>query len=383
MTIEYKTLETAETLVEWTSAQQGISWIAIDTEFMREKTYFPQVCLIQAATENGIVCIDPLAIEDLSSFGDLLLRDDVLKLLHAGRQDLEIFYQLFNKVPEPVYDTQIAASLLGMSEQIAYARLVQDLTGNEVDKSQTRTDWSRRPLSDAQLEYAASDVVHLHRIYQLQTEALEHRGQQHWLDDDFRALTDEGLYDGSSENLLKRVKGHRKLKGKGLLICKNLAEWREKLAREKDLPRKWILPDDQLLDISRIAPASSKDLSQIRGISSKTVKFHSDTILGIISAASSADRSEYPALKEAMILTEEQKATADLLMAVVRQLSSNACISAGYVASRADVDAMVYYRDSNKLMTGWRKHLVGDVLHSIIDGRKSVFIREGKLTVSD
>ena len=200
--------------------------VAMDTEFMRERTYYAQLCLIQLATDEVIACVDPLAIDDLNPLLDLLYEPKRLKILHAARQDLEIFFDLRGDVPRPVYDTQIAATLLGHGDQLGYAKLVKAMLSVNVDKDHSRTDWSKRPLDDAQIKYAENDVRHLIPMYRMQMKQLTKLGRESWLQADFDNLTDKNLYAPQKENLWKRIKGTRILKRNQLAIIQQLAVWR-------------------------------------------------------------------------------------------------------------------------------------------------------------
>lgn len=370
-------------LEDWARTQQGISWMAIDTEFMREKTYFSSLCLVQVATEHSIVCIDPLKIDKLQSLLDLLINRDIVKILHSGRQDLEIFYQLSGKVPAPVFDTQIAASLLGLGDQLAYARLIKHYLGIDLDKSQTRTDWSARPLTDKQLEYAANDVRYLHEVWQKQHELLDQRGQLSWLDEDFESLTRESLYETDSNNIYKKIKGYRKLQGKRLFVLQKLAAWREEQARKKNLPRKWILADEVMLDIGRLLPRDIKALNRIRGMDEKKSGKIADTVYKIIREAGEATANEYPAFTETRPLTESQKARVDLLMAIIRQVCEDNGISTGFVTNRSELEKLVTSGESSVLLKGWRKHMVGDLLLEVLSGNKMIAIEDGKIILTD
>jgi ribonuclease D len=201
-------------------------WIALDTEFLREKTYYPKLCLLQIATPDTVACIDPIALDDLSPVLDVIFDEGITKVMHSGRQDMEIFFNIHGKPPSPIFDTQIAALLLGYADQIGYANLVKEMLGIELDKLHTRADWSLRPLSADQLKYAADDVVYLAEIYRKMTAQLTEMGRLAWLAGDFERLTSPELYGNPPGQAWLKVKGGNRLKGASLSVLQALAEWR-------------------------------------------------------------------------------------------------------------------------------------------------------------
>jgi ribonuclease D len=202
------------------------SWFALDTEFLREKTYYPKLCLLQIATPDVVACVDPLALDDLAPLLALLADRNITKVLHSARQDMEIFYHLTGSPHAPVFDTQIAAPLLGLADQIGYANLVKEMLGVTLDKLHTRADWSLRPLGEEQLRYAADDVIYLAALYQPLLERLQSHGRLEWLDEDFRQLASPELYAINPENAWLKVKGGNRLKGASLSILQALANFR-------------------------------------------------------------------------------------------------------------------------------------------------------------
>ena len=208
------------------------SWLALDTEFLREKTYYPKFCLLQIATPEWVACVDPIALNDLSALFEAIYNPAITKVFHSCRQDLEIFYQLTGKIPQPIFDTQIAAPLLGFQENPGYAMLVSSFLNINLSKAHTRTDWTVRPLSQAQLQYAADDVIYLCQIYQTMLKKLAELNRLDWLENDFAMLNDPELYDISPENAWLKIRGKNKLTGKQLSIVQTLAEWREQTAQK-------------------------------------------------------------------------------------------------------------------------------------------------------
>ena len=223
------------------------SVLAIDTEFLREKTYYANLCLIQLATDAEVAVVDPFAIEDMKVLAPLLTDSSIVKLFHAGGQDLEILYRELGVLPAPLFDTQVAATLLGHTQQIGYGPLVHSLCGVNLKKSDSFTDWSRRPLSTSQLEYAADDVIYLPKMYRIMVEKLEAKGRLHWLDNDFAAMSDPAHYESDPFERYKRLKRVGQLTRRQLSAAREVACWREVTAQERDMPRKWVLTDEQIV----------------------------------------------------------------------------------------------------------------------------------------
>ncbi len=353
--------------------------LSLDTEFMREKTYRARLCLIQIATDDVIACVDPIALPDLDPLMAILYDPKRLKVLHAARQDLEIFHDLHGRVPAPVFDTQIAAALLGFSDQAGYGTLVEGLLGITLEKGHARTDWSRRPLDAEQIAYAADDVRHLHRLYPLICERLEQAGRSDWLDDDFRALTDPDRYRRPDTEAWRRVSGHGRLKPQQLAILQTLAAWREAQARERDKPRKWILGDEVLLDLARRAPTERSALERIRGLNPATLRHHGETLLALIEQARQRPKAQWPTPPARERPTPEQEGLADLLMACVRILGQQHGISPATLTTRKEVERLVRGERDLPLLQGWRARLVGDTLLALLQGRLALQVRNDRV----
>jgi len=260
----------------------GSTWLAIDTEFERVSTYYPELCLVQIS--NGIVTavIDPLVINDLEPLFELLYRQSITKVLHSARQDLELFYNIKGIVPTPLYDTQIAASALGYAKGIGYGNLIKEALGIELDKGHSRTDWKRRPLTEEQLRYAADDVIYLAKVYEkflLNAIPVENITS---VNEQLSVLEKPETYQPNPENMWKKIRAARQLNGKNLAVIKQLAAWREITARNQNRPRKWILPDHALIELARQLPADKSDLLKIDKVGKTTVHRHGDTLLKII-----------------------------------------------------------------------------------------------------
>jgi ribonuclease D len=379
MTTAY--IDRPDALAEFCAFLRTQAWCALDTEFIREKTFFPQLCLIQVAAGERMACIDPLVLPDLNPLLACLCDTAMTKVLHAAHQDLEIFYHLSGSVPVPVFDTQIAATLLGYGEQIGYAALVRDLLGVELDKSQTRTDWSQRPLDAAQLAYAAADVHYLCGIYQHQREELEKRNRLAWLAGDFEQLTNPDRYRVQPANAWQRIKGHQSLRGVQLAVLRALAAWREEQALTANRPRRWILGDEALLELARQLPKESGQLARIRALEANTVRRHGQTLLHLVAAAREEPPEQWPPLPLRQALTAEQDALVDALMAVVRLRGEQHAVSPQTLAGRRDLEQVVAGATDVPLLHGWRAVLAGREVQALLRGEVSLQVRTGTLNV--
>ncbi|WP_455218081.1 ribonuclease D [Kaarinaea lacus] len=362
---------------------RGQPVLALDTEFLREKTYYAQLCLLQVAAEGIIACVDPLAIEDLNPLLDIIYDTSVIKVMHSARQDMEIFFDLRGKLPRPLFDSQIAATLMGFGEQVGYANLVKGLLDIELDKMHTRTDWSQRPLDEAQLKYAADDVRYLFQIYEHQVRALQEKGRAEWLREDFEELTLTETYAPTDNNLWKRVKGKQRLKGVQLAILRDLAIWREQRAQKINRPRRWVLKDDVMVDIARFSPRDIDGLEKIRGLEAKTIQSQGSAILSLIQQARDSDKKTWPKLKDLKRLSPSQDALVDMLMAVLRLRGTEQEVSTSLLASRKDLESLVQGERDVPVLHGWRAELVGHELEKVLAGNRVLQVIDGKLVIKD
>lgn len=355
-------------------------WLALDTEFIRESTYYPRLCLLQFATDDVIACVDPLALAHLDPLAEILFDPAVIKIFHACSQDMEIFYHAYGKLPGPVFDTQLAAPLLGMQSQPSYAGAVQELLGTALSKSHTRTDWCRRPLSPAQIEYALDDVRYLGPLYlKLRTE-LEARGRLAWLLEDFAALSDPERYRNPPELAWRRIRATGKLTGKRLATLKSLAAWREERARREDRPRGWILADEALVDIARMGPDDAEQLASLRSVKRQTMQDYGSEILSLIrlaKAAPAGGADPSPAGERAGPLDPRQEALADIMMALVRVRGAENAINPAMLASRDELARVILGERDAEVLHGWKKTLIGDDLLMLLAGRLRPRIVDG------
>jgi len=288
MTEVFTLIDNGKSLSQVCEQFTGSTWLAIDTEFERVSTYYPELCLVQISNGTVSAVIDPLVISDLDPLFELLYQKSITKVLHSARQDLELFFNIKGDVLTPIYDTQIAASALGYAKGIGYGNLIKEALGIELDKGHSRTNWKQRPLTEAQLRYAADDVIYLGKVYELFLKKLITSENEIIVNEQLAILANPETYQPDPENMWKKIRASRQLNGKNLAVVKQLAAWREITARNKNRPRKWILPDHALIDIARQLPEDKISLLQIDKVGKKTVNQHGETLLEIIAHAQQA-----------------------------------------------------------------------------------------------
>ncbi len=337
------------------------SRIAVDTEFMRERTYYAQLCLIQIATADTIWCVDPLSGHPQNEFWQELLALDWV--LHSARQDIEVIYQAAGAMPASIFDTQVAAGLLGYPAQMGYAGLVKELFDVEIHKSHTRADWSRRPLRDEYLEYAAEDVEYLLPAYEILTERLEEKNRLKWAVEDSRWLLDSALYETADGQAIDRLKGARNLRGRKRAAATRLAEWRETEAIKRNRPRQWIMRDNVLLDIAWNLPDSEAALADIQGVPPKLVRRVGQQLLEEV-ARSAQDNGGYQPPRPP---DEGQKALLKEMQARVAECAGDLGIAAETVASKRELSAVIIAGNrQSRVFGGWRAELIGSELLSLL-----------------
>ncbi len=365
-------------LTKYCDLLKGSSWLAIDTEFEREKTYYPELALLQVTNGVNAAVIDPLAIDDLTPIMDLFYDTSIIKIFHSARQDLEIFFNMKRSIPSPLFDTQVAAPLLGYPEQVGYANLVKAVVGVELSKSHTRTDWKRRPLNQGQLRYAIDDVIYLAQIYEKMVDQLTEMDRLDWLDKDFEAMTDPEIYEPDSNQIWKRIRSSNRLKGKGLSVLQALAKWREETARSENRPRNWLLRDDAIIDMAHQLPDNKGAIFSIKGIHERVARRHSSELLKIIADAQNTS----PLLQEDKIrnkpLKTEQAALVDILMAIVRLRAEENHLNTTVLAPRKEIERLVQ-NDVSIVNSSWRERMIGQELTAFINGELSFTVVDKKL----
>ena len=376
---EMRYVDTPQALTELCQELNKAAVIAVDTEFIREKTYFANLCLIQVASTSVTACVDPLALENLDELLAILYSPDKLKLFHAAWQDRESFYDQWGRIPAPVFDTQIAAALLGFSDQIGYANLVEQLLGIQLDKTASRTDWAQRPLSPQQLSYAADDVNYLLKLYPLIMQRLSKLGRDSWLEEDFKTLANPDGFAKSEDMAWQRISGHGRLKPRQLAALQRLARWREQQARKRNKPRKWILSDDLLLMLARHLPPDNEKLANVRGVPERLLNQSGKEIIAAINAALALADDALPTVSQKQRLTPEQECMADTLMAYLRLLAQENQISPASLSTRKEIEKMVRGKRDIPLLHGWRSHLAGEPLLDLMDGKVALTVKNGQV----
>ena len=336
-------------------------FVTVDTEFIREKTYWPQLCLIQIASVDEAACIDPLAPEiDLSALFDLMQNQNVVKVFHAARQDVEIFYNLTGKTPFPLFDTQLAAMVCGFGESVSYQNLVQKLVGVELDKSMRFTDWSRRPLTEKQIRYAQNDVTHLRDIYKKMLDILNETGRAHWVDDDTAFLVNPKTYENDSALAWKRLKLNS-TKPLYLALCQALAAYREDEAKRMDRPRRHVMRDEILLEIAANAPDTADEMAKMRGLPQGFANGRMGRdILKIIAEVKSRDPSTYPVLPKPYELPKSARSVSKMLRLLLMIKAAESDVAERLIASPDELDVLAGEKNPDlTVLKGWRFEVFG------------------------
>ena len=377
--MDYQLIASKEALVDFCQRISDAEYCAIDTEFVREKTYYPLLSLIQIATEDHMACIDPLSIGDSSALVTILQNRDIVKVFHSPSQDLEILYQQYGIVPCPVFDTQLAAAVLGFTHQISYAELVSEITGVLLEKKHTRADWSRRPLSTSELDYAMDDVRYLLPVYRHLHQLLKDKNRYSWIKQDLADLSVESNYQPDVSALWKRLKCVQKLKAVELQIAQDLCIWREKVAQQKNRPRRWIAADDWLIEIARRKPATLDEIGALKGVSEKAIARHGQTWLNLVKEAITVDASRWPQPHKPQKLDNHQQALADCLMALCREIAHQNDIALAALVTRKDIESLILNRKSSRLAQGWHFEIAGQQLLAFIHGQSRIGMENGVL----
>lgn len=372
--------ETLEAFVERACAS---SVLAIDTEFLREKTYYARLCLLQLATDDEVAIVDPFAVNDLHVLVPLLADRGIVKLFHAGGQDLEILYREVGMLPEPIFDTQVAAALLGHTQQIGYGALVHSVCGVNLKKVDSYTDWSRRPLSDSQLEYAADDVVYLPGIYREMCAMLDTRGRREWLAPDFAELSDPARYEADPRQRFRRLKRVSSLSRRQLSAAREVAAWREEEAARRDVPRKWVITDEQIVEACKREARSIDELFMVRGMREKLPTRDARTVAALLRKGLDAPQDRWPVLDRASKSEPNVDAQLDLMEAVVRLRARENGIAMQTLASRDDLARLARgYTEEVDVLRGWRRAMVGEELLDLLAGRLALSLGEEGLRVT-
>lgn len=356
-------------------------FLSIDTEFMREKTYYPQLCLIQIAGEKEAIIIDALAKDiNLNPVLELMENKTITKVFHACRQDMEIFYNLNHKIPSPIFDTQIGAMVCGYGESIGYDKLVRQITGIQIDKSSRFTDWSYRPLSKQQLSYALSDVTHLRTVFEALSSQLEKSGRIKWLEEEFKTVLNPETYNTPLDKSWKRLKV-KTGKPRFLILIRELCAFREREAQNRNVPRNRVIRDDILLDIAARSPRSPSDLAKVRNL---TTQFSQgklgESILRVVEAANQIPDSDAPRLEKSDYFQHQKSALVDLLKVLLKLKSENFNVAQKLIANSTDLEAIANNNKANVLaLTGWRKDIFGEDALLLKAGKIALSASNGKI----
>ena len=362
---EFVFIHTAPALERLVADWSGVPWLGMDTEFVRERTYHAQLCLIQLASPRGLALLDPLALPDWTALFALLDAPETVKILHAGGQDLELFHRARpERLPAPLFDTQIAASLLGHGQQIGYAALVQNLLGVALPKLHTRSDWSRRPLSASELDYAVDDVRHLAALHDHLGEALDRAGRLVWAEADNTALADPARYRIDPERAWQRIGAGRMLPPPAQGALRALAAWREREAQARDLPRQWLLKDEVLLRWAEQRPDALSALEVEADVSSTLLRRHGDALMGAIREGAAQPPEALPVPYP---LSPEQERHLKHLGRLVRARATALGVEGPVLAPRRDLEALVLGLRDVPVLRGWRRAVIGEELLTGLD----------------
>lgn len=366
-----KMIETTAALEEACHALAKSDFITIDTEFLRETTFWPELCLIQMASPRLEVLVDPLAKGlDLKPFFELMANPSVTKVFHAARQDIEIVYHLGNLVPHPIFDTQVAAMVCGFGDSVSYDQLVNRIKGVHIDKSSRFTDWSRRPLSDKQLEYALADVTHLRDVYLSLKEQLEREGRALWLTEEMAILESPETYDLHPDDAWLRLKA-RLRKPTELAILKFVAAWREREARSRNVPRSRVLKDDAIYEIAQQQPKDAEAMSRLRTVPRGWERSASGAaVIEQVNAALALPKTEMPHPPKHAHVPEGTAAAVELLKVLLKLISDRQGVAAKVIANTDDLEKIAAEGDKAEVaaLSGWRRDLFGDTALKLIDG---------------
>lgn len=372
-----------ESLEAFVERARSSSVLAIDTEFLREKTYYAKLCLLQMATDDEVVIVDPFAVKNLAALTPLLRDESVTKLFHAGGQDLEILYRVTGVLPTPVFDTQIAAALLGHTMQVGYGALVHSLCGVSLKKTDSFTDWSRRPLSESQLEYAADDVIYLPEMYRTMRNRLETKGRLAWLANDFAELSDPARYEEDPRLRYRRLKRGSSLSRQQLSAAREAAAWREVEARKRDIPRKWVITDEQIVEVCKREARTIDELFMVRGMRERLTTRDARALVACMKTGMDLPSEQWPELDRASKSEPNVDAQLDLMTALVRLRARENDIAMQALASHSDLAQVARgYTEGVDVLRGWRRAMVGEELLELLDGRIALSLDADGLQVT-
>lgn len=376
-------ITTTDALAAFCRSLSGTDYITVDTEFLREKTYWPQLCLVQVAGPAEAVAIDPLAEGiDLAPLVEVMDDPSILKVFHAARQDVEIFHHMTGRVPYPLFDTQVAAMVCGFGDSVGYETLVTKLAGARIDKSSRFTDWSHRPLTERQLTYALSDVTHLRPAYEKLRRRLDRTGRAQWLEEEMAVLTDPATYTTDPETAWQRLKV-RSNKPRFLGVLKELTAWREREAQRRDLPRNRVLRDETLLEIAAHAPADVEELARTRGLGRGFAEgWQGNEVLAAIQRANDVPDADLPRVEPRDEPPPGTGPVVEMLRVLLKMKCDDQHVASKLVASAADLEAIAADDAASvPALHGWRREMFGKDALALKHGRIALAVVDGRVRI--
>lgn len=379
-------IETTEALTAFCDRMQAESFITVDTEFLREKTYWPKLCLVQIAGQDEAACIDVLAQGlDPQALYDLMANEAILKVFHAARQDVEIFVKLTGQTPVPMFDTQVAAMVCGFGESVGYETLVNSICKKTLDKGSRFTDWSKRPLTKRQLDYAIGDVTHLRVIYQNLQDTLVKEGRASWLEEEMTLLCDPDTYRINPNDAWRRLKARTK-SSKVLAILQAVAAWREAEAQRKDMPRNRVIRDDAVIEIAHSAPQTPESLERVRGMNKALATGrYGQEILALMAEVLAQDPATYPKVQAKKDLPRGLGPVIDMLRVFLKFKCEQNDVAQKLLAAAGDLEQIAAYGDKAEALClkGWRRSLFGEEALKLQRGELALSIQGKEIKVID
>jgi len=372
----------SKTLIKFCDDWKLANYIAIDTEFIREKTYWPKLCLIQIAGPNQVAAIDPQAESlELEPLFKLLENPNVIKVFHSARQDIELFFHLTGKIPSPLFDTQLAAMVCGFGDSIGYDRLAESLVNTQIDKGQRFTDWSFRPLTQKQISYALDDVIYLRPIYDKLKKRLENNKRESWIEEEMNVLTDPITYNTSPTESWKRIKT-RNRNPKFLAVLREISTLREQEAQRCNLPRNRIVRDEALTEIASRVPTTIEELSKVRALSSNLAKGKlGRKLLNAVKDATAIDKALYPSVPKPKNRLTRLDPLIDLLKVLLKIRCHEEGIAPRLVATTNDLESFATDETNSKLLVGWRKDVFGKSALALKNGKIGMTFSKGNTSL--
>ena len=373
-------ISTSEELAAFCERVSSARVLAVDTEFLREKTYHPKLCLVQVASSDECAAIDPILIDDLSPLVRLFEDQSVTKVFHASSQDLEVLFDGLGCVTSPVFDTQVAAAFLGLRQQMSYGALVETYTGVHLAKAESLTDWSRRPLDPEQLAYAEDDVRYLPGIYERMMARLIECDRLSWVMPEMAALTDRSRLVRVPLDAFLRLKRASTLTRRQLAIAREVCAWRERCASRRDIPRKWVMTDEVIVEVCRRSPKDETRLRRLRGAEQLSQR-DCEEVLAAVTRGCAVAPEDCPKLERHTHPSGEAEGVVDLMYALMRVVADKEGIASQLLATRDDLLDFMADPASSRLSTGWRHEIVGDRLSKLLSGEIGLTVKEGRIEV--